>query len=158
GHALDQLTDVAALDVVDDATTPRGQNDLAEDMLGLRPGFRAGLLLGVSLNEEVRELLDGVAGALGYRLFCLRPGVELQGRRIVAALHLMQRLGCGVPRLGQRKPTIEGELARLTFEAVAHRPCCPPAGLLDEVQASAAAVGYLAAHGYRLDVLDEPDG
>src|SRR5262249_60158150 len=62
--------------------------------------------------------------------------------------------GRRVPRFGQREPGIEGELPRLAFEAVTHRPRLPAGGLHDEIEATTAAVGYLLAGGRRLHVLD----
>jgi hypothetical protein len=74
--------------------------------------------LGVLLDVLPREPVDDVTLAVGGR----NPGAELVRCRILAARHREQRIGGRLAGLGQGREAGEGELARLTSEAVAHRP------------------------------------
>ena len=77
GDALDQLDDVAALDVVDNPAAPNRQRDVIEDVDGLPPTALAGLLLGVALDEVGGPLFDGVGRTRGPVFLGARPGLEL---------------------------------------------------------------------------------
>ena len=76
GDALDQLDDVAALDVVDDAAAPNRQHDVIEDVDGLPPAVLARLLLGVALDEVVGPMVDGIGRTRGPVFLGARPGLE----------------------------------------------------------------------------------
>ena len=87
GDALDQLDDVAALDVVDNAAAPNRQHDVIEDVDGLPPAVLARLLLGVALDEVGGPLVDGVGRTRGaaFSALALASNFRAAGSRPCAS-------------------------------------------------------------------------
>src|SRR5262249_12798970 len=119
----------------------------------LCPGFRAGVLLRVSLDELFRELLDGVALAIGCSLLGFLLGIELQDRRIIAARQLLQRLGRRRPCLCQREATVERELAGTSLKPIADGPGLSTGRMHEQVEPPASPVWNLPRLRERLHVL-----
>jgi hypothetical protein len=152
---FDKFADMAAFEIVNDAPPPDRQHDLVKYVLGLLPRISPCLALGILLDELVHERFHRVAFAVGCSLLRLGARIELQRRRIITAFKLAQRRRSRLARCRQREVGVEGELPRRAVKAVSHRPCFTAGGLHDEIEAPAAAVGYLAADGRRLRVVDE---
>jgi hypothetical protein len=107
---LDERDHVTATDLVYRMAPPGGQNEAAEDVLGLLMGARPGSRLRVEAQEPLGQRLDAVGGSEDGQLRDRRLRLPLLCRRVHPLLDLVPRLRSRLARAGEGERVAAGHL------------------------------------------------